>query len=430
MICPFEWRYGSEEMRTIFELGSRINYMVKVELALLKALMKAGVIPSCKVDNVRVDPEEVMAVEREVNHDIMALTIVLERKLGECGKYVHLGATSYDIVDTAWALQIRDALKIILDKLRSVILTLIEYSEKYRDLVMVGRTHGQWALPITLGFKFANYVYELARSYERLVDSGKRVVKLKMSGAVGTMAAWGERGLDVEKYVAQELGLEPHAITTQVAPRDGFAELISAVAILSSQLDRFALEVRELSRPEIGEIVEGVGRRQVGSSTMPHKANPVTAERISSLAKYLRALPHVALENIPLWHERDLTNSANERIIIPHAFLALDEQLDSTLKLLKKLTINEGKIRENLKEACKYNLAEALMIKLVLEKGLRRSEAHEVVMKGVREGLSVQEMAERYGVKIPFCDEYIGQVHELIERSLRFAKEVIKRKVL
>ena len=430
MICPFEWRYGSEEMRRIFELKSRLEYMVKVEIALLKALMRVGMIPKCEVKDVEVEPEEVIEVEKEIGHDVMALAMVLERKVGECGRYIHLGATSYDIVDTAWALQIRDALRIVLNKLKQVILKLIELSEKYKDLVMVGRTHGQWALPITLGFKFANYVYELSRSYERLVDAGTRVVKLKMSGAVGTMAAWGEKGLEVERYVAQELGLEPHAITTQVAPRDGFAELISAMAILASQLDRFALEVRELSRPEIGEVVEGVRKRQVGSSTMPHKANPVTAERISSLAKYLRALPHVAFENIPLWHERDLSNSANERVIIPHAFLALDEQLNSMIKLLDRLVINEERIKRNLEEACKYVLAEALMVKLVLEKGFRRSEAHEAVMRKVREGVSVQELAKEYGVELPPCEKYVGKVSELIERSVRYAKEVISKKGL
>ncbi len=427
MICPFDWRYGSSEMRRIFDLGSRVQYMVRVELALLKALMKVGMIPQCEIREVHVKPEEVAKVEKEIGHDIMALAIVLEEKLGECGKYVHLGATSYDIVDTAWALQIRDALNVTLKKLKIVIEELKSLTLKYKNLVMVGRTHGQWALPITLGFKIANYVYELSRSYERLIESGKRVVRLKLSGAVGTMAAWGHKGLEIERFVSEELGLEPHAITTQVAPRDGFAEIIANLAILASQLDRFAIEIRELSRPEIGEVIEGVGRGQVGSSTMPHKANPVTAERISSLAKYLRALPVTSFENIPLWHERDLSNSANERIIIPHAFLAIDEILESTIKLIKKLRVNEERIKRNLKEACKYNLAEALMVKLVLEKGMKRSDAHRIVMEKIRDGKTIEEIARELGVRPPTCEEYLGETENLIERALRYAEEVTKR---
>ncbi len=194
------------------------------------------------------------ALEAKLGHDVMALVVVMAEKSEDAGKFVHFGATSYDIVDTAYALMFRDALRILKDKFLLALERLKDLSIKYQDVPMVGRTHGQHAVPITLGFKFANYLYEMTRSVERLIDAERRVVLGKMSGAVGTMAAWGNDGLRIEELTLRELDLEPHAISTQVAPRDGFAELISDLAIAGSVMDRFAVEIRELMRPEINEI--------------------------------------------------------------------------------------------------------------------------------------------------------------------------------
>ncbi|MBP1357474.1 MAG: adenylosuccinate lyase, partial [Sulfolobus sp.] len=307
LVCPLDWRYGSKEMRSLFSHESIIRRYAEVELALIKALSHIGLVKEDEVRDIEkavkeVRAEEVDELEKKIGHDIMALATLIAEKSGDAGRFVHFGATSYDIVDTAYALIFRDALGIIKGKLKTLIIILSEYSIKYKNTIMVGRTHGQHALPITLGFKFANYVYELSRSYERLTDAEKRLIKGKMSGAVGTMAGWGEHALEVEKNVMDLLNLNPHEISTQVAPRDGYAEIILDLAILASQLDRLALEIRELMRPEILELAEGVGER-VGSSTMPHKENPVTAEKISGLAKVARALSISALENIPLWHE-------------------------------------------------------------------------------------------------------------------------------
>ncbi len=442
-VCVFEWRYGSDEMRRVWSRKRRLELMALVERALLKALVEAGLIPKVNYDEVMeavkdLDPKEVDELERELGHDIMAFTEALRKRMGEAGKYLHLGATSYDVVDTVWALQIREALKIIYSYLEDIITELSCMARKYKDLVMLGRTHGQWAVPVTLGFKLANYVYELARSYERLKETERRVVKLKMAGAVGTMAAWGDKGLEIERIVAEELGLEPHAITTQVAPRDGFAELISNLAILSSVLDRFALEVRELSRPEIGELVEGVRKGQVGSSTMPNKANPVTAEKISGLAKVARSLVVGEMENVPLWHERDLTNSSSERIIIPHQFLTLDEQLRSMKKLLKKLIVNEERIKENLEKAKCLNLAERIMIYLTLRKGIARNDAHKLVMNAIREYGDLWEaldgelgkyLSEEELAALCNPSTYLGKSRELIERAIGYAEGVIGKEI-
>jgi len=382
-VCVFEWRYGSSEMRRLFTVENLVRTYIKVETALLKGLEEAGMVPAGCSEYVAKCAENVAAksvyeLEKVLGHDIASLVFLLEESCGECGRYIHLGATSYDIVDTAWALVFREALHILKEKLKRVIKLLESYAENYMDLVVVGRTHGQHAMPVTLGFKFANYAYELARSYERVVEAEKRVLRLKLSGSVGTMASWGEKGLVIERVVSRELCLEPHLITTQVAPRDGFAEITAILAILASQLDRLALEVRELSRTEIGELYEAVER--VGSSAMPHKRNPVIAERISGLAKVARSLIVVALENIPLMHERDLTNSSSERILMPHVFLLLDQILEDTLKLLKVVKVDEEAIKRNL-ELTRGTIYSELLVTKLVERGWSRRKAYYKIME-------------------------------------------------
>jgi adenylosuccinate lyase len=370
-ICPLEWRYGSEEMRKIFSREGIIKYRIQVEIALLYALKDLGHFSQEDINIIEkvsknIDLNEIDKLKEKLGHDVMARVVLLADKSGESGRFIYFGATSYDIVDTAYALMFRDALNIIERKLLEILDTLSQMSIKYKDTIMIGRTLRLHVLPITLGFKFANYVYELSRSLKRIKDIERRLLKGKFAGAVGTMATWGDKGRIIEEKVMQELGLTPHEISTQVAPRDGFAEIISDLAILASQLDRFALEVRELMRPEIRELSEGVGNR-VGSSTMPHKENPVTAEKISGLAKVLRELCLTELENIPLWHERDLTNSSSERIVLSHAFLIINEMLDSMLSVLHNLIIYPENIKKNIEITKGLIMAESLMINLTLK---------------------------------------------------------------
>jgi len=441
-VCPLEWRYGTKEMRRI--LSNIYSYYVKVEVALLYGLSKAKIIPiEVNVKDLEkkvkgIDLSKVSELERISGHEIDALVQLLSEALGEYGAYVHLGATSNDIIDTAWALMLRDALSIIKDKLSRIIRTLIDMSLRYKNTLMIGRTHGQHALPITLGFKLANYVYEFSRSLERIMDVEKRVIRGKISGAVGTMAAWRDKGLLVEKYTLSYLGLEPHIISTQVAPRDGFAELVSVLAILASQLDRFAIEVRELMRPEIHELLEGTPSL-VGSSTMPHKRNPITSERISGLAKVMRSLAIAALENIPLWHERDLTNSSSERIIIPHALLIVDEMLKCMIKLLNSLIVDGGSMRKNLELLNGITLSEAIMIKLV-EKGVPRLKAHRHLINLVKESYTTSKLFKELLLSDEFIakyltkeeienllkpENYLGVYDKLIERAIQYAENVL-----
>ncbi len=436
-VCPLDWRYGSEEMRRLFQVSNIVQTYLKVERALVCALEELGIAEpgSCeKVMRAEVKPEEVYELERSIGHDIAGLAFLLEEKSG-C-RFVHYGATSYDIVDTAWALILRDAISIVRKKLVQIIQELIDKAIKYKDLIMIGRTHGQHALPITLGFKFANYLYEFSRTLKMLHEVEKLVVRGKISGAVGTMAAWGDKGIEIEKKTLEKLGLEPHVISTQVAPRDGFAYLISTLAILASQLDRLATEIRELSRPEIGELQEGFER--VGSSAMPHKANPVTSEKISGLAKVLRGLVITALENIPLWHERDLTNSSSERILLPHAFLIIDEMLESMIKVLRNLTVNEGNIKRNLNLLRGFTLTEAVM-NILIKRGLPRAKAHEILRRltrryaegktlwdVLREDEEIRKYLTEEEIKSITYENYLGCYDKLIERAIEYAKKILK----
>lgn len=439
-VCVLEWRYGSPEMRKLFTREEILKRYGLVETALVYALWKVGIASEIDYKRVReavdrISVERVDELERKVGHDVMALTLHIAELAGDGGRFVHFGATSYDIVDTAYALIIRDALFIVKNKLSKILDVLASYAEKYKDVVMVGRTHGQHADPITLGFKFANYLYEFSRSFERLNDASRRVLKAKFAGAVGTMAAWGEHALRIQEEVCKYLNIEPHEITTQVAPRDGYAELISDLAILGSQLDRLALEVRELMRPEIMEIAEGTAARKVGSSTMPHKANPVTAEKISGLAKVLRGFVVTALENIPLWHERDLTNSSSERILLSHAFLIVDEMLDSTMELLENLVVYDENMKRNLELTKGAIMAESLMVRLTL-KGMPRHKAHELLMSIARRSSDFRkevlkdEEIRKYLTEQEIVDaldpnKYLGQVSFLIERAIEYSRRVV-----
>lgn len=444
-VCPLEWRYGSKEIREILSRAGLVKRMLEVEAALAHGLESAGLIPKGSARRIeeaasRVSVERLDELESRLGHDVMALAVALAEESGEAGGYVHLGATSYDIVDTAWALALRDALDLVEGKLARLIDSLAGLAEKHRNTLMAGRTHGQHALPITLGFKLANYCYELARSLERIRDARRRALRGKISGAVGTMAAWGERGLVVERETLGRLGLEPHAISTQVAPRDGFAELVSALAILASQLDRLAIEVRELMRPEIDELAEGTGGR-VGSSTMPHKRNPVTAERISGLARLVRSLVPASLENIPLWHERDLTNSSCERVLIPHALTLVDEILESALRLVGGLVVKPDSMTRNLGATGGALMSEAVMIELV-RRGLARHEAHEALRRvgsrAAEKGTSFREELLRDPVVTRLIppgeleellrpEAYLGECQRLIDRALGYARRALGR---
>ncbi|UCE16135.1 MAG: adenylosuccinate lyase [Candidatus Bathyarchaeota archaeon] len=379
-------RYGTKEMLRVFDEENRLQKMLDVEAALAWAHGEVGNIPREDADKIvktasvkQVKLSRVKEIEREIKHDTAALVRALAEACGSSGAYVHLGATSFDIVDTARALQLKDALDFVEKRLNDLETVLVEKAEQYKETIMIGRTHGQHALPITLGFKFAVWMRETARHIERLRECRKRALAGKMSGAVGTQAGLGPHAIRIQQLVMEKLGVKPAQISTQIVQRDRYAELVCDLAIITSTLDKIAAEIRELQRPEIGEISEAFEReRQVGSSTMPHKRNPITCERVSGLAKVMRSLVGPALENIPTWHERDLTQSSAERFIIPEACILTDYMLVLMTNVLKNLWVDEKRMRGNLKLTRGRTMSEAVMMALT-RKGMNRQEAHELV---------------------------------------------------
>jgi len=381
-------RYGTAEMRRIFEEESRLQFMLDVEAALALAHAEVGNIPkqdaekiaaSASVENVRL--ERVKAIEAEIKHDVMAMVKALAEACGSSGAYVHLGATSSDILDTATALQLKEALRIIEERLSVLEEKLMRKAQQYKCTIMAGRTHGQHALPITLGFKFAVWMREISRHIQRLRGCRERLLVGKMSGAVGTQAGLGEHAAKIQELVMKKLGLQPAEISTQIIQRDRHAELICILAMIASTLDKFATEIRELQRPEIAEVFEPFEKaKQVGSSTMPHKRNPITCERICGLAKIMRSLVVPALENIPTWHERDLTQSSAERFVIPEACILVDYMLALMTNILAKLYVDEERMRKNLELTQGRIMSEAVMMALT-RKGMSRQEAHELLRK-------------------------------------------------
>jgi len=362
--------------------------MLDVEAALAWAHSEVGnisredaekIMKLASVKHVRLT--RVKEIESEIRHDVMAMVRALAEVCGPSGAYVHLGATSSDILDTATALQLKEALELIEKKLNDFETILMNGADRYKKTIMMGRTHGQHALPITFGLKFAVWMRETARHIQRLHECSKRVLVGKMSGAVGTQAGLGPHAMEIQKLVMKRLGVKPVEVSTQIVQRDRLAELICLLVVIASTLDKIATEIRELQRTEIGEVFELFERkRQVGSSTMPHKRNPETCERVCGLAKIMRSLVVPALENVPTWHERDLTQSSAERFLIPEACILTDYMLVLMTNVLKNLEVDEERMLRNMELTQGRMMSEAVMLALT-RKGMDRQKAHELVRK-------------------------------------------------
>ena len=394
-------RYGTPEMLKIFEEETRVQKLLDVEAALALAHAEVGDIPMKDAEKIaamastkHVKVERVKAIEKEIKHDIASLVRALSEVCGSSGAYVHLGATSYDIVDTANALQLKDALGLIEEKLSDLKEILKKQAAQYKGTMMIGRTHGQHALPITLGFKFAVWGYEVNRHLERLNECKKRVLVGKISGAVGTQAGLGEHAEQIQELVMKRLGLHAAEISTQIVQRDRYAELVCIYAMVASSLENFATEIRELQRPEIGELSEAFeADKQVGSSTMPHKQNPETCERVCGLARIVRSLSTPALEDMITWHERDLTQSSAERFILPESNILLDYMLSLMCNIVANLRVDSQRMLQNLSLTQGRAMSEAVMMALT-KKGVNRQEAHELLRK-----LTIQSAVEKRDFK-------------------------------
>jgi adenylosuccinate lyase len=371
-------------MKRIFDDENRLQRMLDVEAALAWAHAEVGDIPRKDAVTIRrmasvkrVKLARVTAIEKEIKHDVAAVVRALSEVCGPAGAYVHLGATSSDILDTATALQFKEALAVIERRLSEFEEALLEQAEKYKRTVMIGRTHGQHAVPTTLGFKFSVWMRENARHIQRLVECKERLLVGKVSGAVGTQAGLGPNAVKVQELVMSRLGINTADISTQIIQRDRYGELVELLALVASSLENFATEIRELQRPEIGELYEPFEKtKQVGSSTMPHKRNPITCERVCGLSKVMRSLVAPALENVVTWHERDLTQSSAERFIIPEACILTDYMLVLMIDIISGLVVNEERMKQNIGLTQGRCMSEAVMMALT-KKGMDRQEAHE-----------------------------------------------------
>ena len=435
--CPIDYRYGKPEMKAIFSEEGKLQRLLAVEAALARAHAYVGNIPpeaateiSKKAASGRVTAERVKAIEAEIRHDLMAVVKALTEVCeGKAGDYVHLGATSYDIIDSANALMFRDGLALVEDDLERLVDALARLAREHRDTVMLGRTHGQAAVPMTFGLKMAVFLLETQRHLDRLREMRARVVVGKMAGAVGSSAGLGAKAFEIAEFVARDLGIGMEEGPTQIVQRDRYNELFGWMANLATSLEKFATEVRNLQRSEINEVAEGFDRRkQVGSSTMAQKRNPVKSEKISGLARIVRANVVPAYENAIQWHERDLANSSAERFILPHAFVLLDEILKDAVDVFTNLEVFPEQMQRNLAQH-PHVMAESVMLRLV-EKGLGRQDAHEAVRRASMTGagfepslLAEPEVASRLSkaeLKTALDPRsYVGMSAATVDRALK-----------
>ncbi len=367
-------------MQAIWSDEGRLARLLEVELAATDAWAELGVVPRAAAEELRrlaevPSPGRVAEIERETQHDVAAFVDAVAEQVGPDARWLHYGLTSSDVLDTALALQIREAGTLVLDGIDAAIGTVARRAEEHRATVMVGRTHGVHAEPITFGAKLAGWAFELDRDRRRVSRAieGMRVGKL--SGTVGVYAGGNP---EVERLVCERLGLEVEPAATQVIARDRVAELVSALALVAASIERFATEIRHLARTELREVIEPFGRRQKGSSAMPHKKNPIVAERLCGLARVVRANANVALENVALWHERDISHSSAERIVLPDAFLALDYMLERLAWLVDGLVVDSERMRRNLDASHDLVFSQRVLLALV-ESGLTRDEAYRLV---------------------------------------------------
>jgi adenylosuccinate lyase len=410
-VHPIEERYGTPEMRAVWSEKNRFATIVAAEVALAKAEAIHGMIPAAAADAIEQNAqlaslERAKAIELEISHDMMAIVKAITEVSGDAGRWVHYGATSNDILDTATALQLSQSLSLIDRKLRNLLCVLLQRSDATKTLVCIGRTHGQHGVPTTYGLRFAIWASEIGRHIERLEQLRPRVVVGQMTGAVGTQAALGPKGMEVQATMMELLGIGSVDVSNQVISRDRYAEYFMFCANVATTLDKIGIEIRTLQRTEIGEVEEAFGAKQVGSSTMPHKRNPIKSEQVCGLARIVRSSVEPALQNNTLWDERDLTNSSCERVLFPEASILTDHCLRLMATVLEGLVINPAAIRRNLAFLHGVNMAESVMIELT-RRGMSRQDAHERIrmasMQALAEGQPLGEVLGKDPEIMRYC---------------------------
>ncbi|MCK4905007.1 adenylosuccinate lyase [bacterium] len=384
-------RYTLKEMGDIWNEKNRYTKWLEVELAACDEMQKEGLVPKGIVGKIKkkakINLDLIHAFEKSNNHEVIAFLDSLAKMVGDEAKYIHLGLTSSDIMDTGLALQMKDASKIILKDLDVLITILKKQALKHKNTVMIGRTHGIHAQPITLGLKFALWWEEIKRNRLRFKNAMESISYGKISGAVGTFTHTSPK---LEESTLNKLGLKPEPIATQVVQRDRHAEFLLTLALISSSIEKFALEIRHLQRTEVREAEEPFGKTQKGSSAMPHKRNPILCERICGLARIIKSNGIVSLENIPLWHERDISHSSAERVIIPDSCILIDYILQKFIFVIENLSIFPARMKQNLAISGGLIYSQKIVTALI-NKGMDREKAYNVVQKHALESYDTKK---------------------------------------
>jgi adenylosuccinate lyase len=391
-------RYSLPKMSGIWHEENKFKKMLLVEVACCEAFARLGLMPKEALTiikkNAKFDVERIKEIEKKTNHDVVAFLVNLSEYIGDEAKYIHMGMTSSDVLDTSLSIMMRDAADIILNDLRLLLRALRDKARRFRNSVMIGRSHGIHAEPTTFGLKMALFYDETHRNLKRMEEAKEIISFGKISGAVGTYANVSPA---VENYACKKLGLKPANISTQVLQRDRHAQYLTTVAIIGASLEKFATEIRHLQRTEVGEVEEYFSPTQTGSSAMPHKKNPITCERITGLARVLRANAIAAIENMPLWHERDISHSSVERIIVPDSTILLDYMLVKFTDIIHKLVVREDMMKENLDKTRGVIFSQRVLLELI-NKGLTRIEAYAIVqncaMASQKDGISFKIVLE------------------------------------
>ncbi|MEC7255563.1 MAG: adenylosuccinate lyase [Candidatus Thermoplasmatota archaeon] len=446
--CPLDYRYGDEDFKRIWSELGRHERQLEVERALIWAHMQLGKVSQTDYDAVAaianpesVTKERVSEIEAETKHDIMALTKAMAEAAGDAGWCIHLGATSNDIVDTAVALQLRDSIVLLREQLCLLIDVCANVAERERDTVMLGRTHGQAAVPITFGLKVAVWLDELRRQLIRLDEAAPRIAVGKFLGAVGTGAAQGEHARELQRLIMTHLGLGVPLATTQVVGRDRYIEYVSWLANVAATCEKILQEIRNLQRSEIQEAGEGFDvKKQVGSSTMAHKKNPIKSENASGLARIVRSMIIPTYENALLWHERDLANSSSERFTLSHGSALCEDVIAKTRQVLTNMWVDADRCLENIKSQRGLVMAEKVMIELV-DHGIARDEAHEILrsasFEAVDKKIELIDVCSRTPeiTAVFSADEleamfdpmsHIGVSGEIVDEAVALARSAIK----
>lgn len=424
-------RYSRPEMIQIWSKKNQYQSWLKVEIAVDEAWEKLGKIPKSDLlkikKNAKFDEKRIAEIEATTHHDVVAFTRNVSESLGEESKWIHYGVTSTDIVDTAQGYRLKQANSILNDDIKKFLNTIKTQALKYKNTVMIGRTHGVQAEPITFGLKLARWYSEMKRNQKRFKTVSREIEAGKISGAVGTFA---NVQPFIEKYVCQKLGLRAQEITSQILPRDLHANYIATIALIGTSLEEFATEIRSLQRSEIHEVEEHFYKGQKGSSAMPHKRNPIGSENICGLARVLRGQVQTAYENIVLWHERDISHSSAERIILPDATTLLDYMLNRFNNILKNLTVFPKRMMENMNLTYGLIYSQRVMLKLI-NKGLTREEAYDLVQPLTAKAWDEEKQFRSLVEKDPIINTHLSssEIDEAFDYHyhLRHVDEIFKR---